>query len=229
MNYRNIYNNLISKGKIRERINILPKYFEKHHIRPKSLKGTEDPLNIVKLTAREHFIAHKLLYKIYPKNEKVIFTIYMMSNFNKKMTGKFYEELKIKRSKLISKKLKGRKHTEESKKKMSNAKKGRYLGKNNSFYGKGYKISGEKHPMYGKNWQDLVDEDTIRNHKINTSKNHSRHFLGKCHTDESKSKMRKKQKCKEIVYKGKRYPSLRYASFILGITRYIIKKECTYV
>lgn len=41
-------------------------YCEKHHIVPKSLSGTNDKLNIIKLTAREHFIAHLLLSKIYP-------------------------------------------------------------------------------------------------------------------------------------------------------------------
>jgi hypothetical protein len=39
-------------------------YFEKHHIIPKCLGGTNDALNIVCLTAREHFICHILLVKI---------------------------------------------------------------------------------------------------------------------------------------------------------------------
>ena len=39
-------------------------YTEKHHIIPKSLGGDNSANNIVVLTAREHFIAHKLLTKI---------------------------------------------------------------------------------------------------------------------------------------------------------------------
>lgn len=39
-------------------------YLEKHHIIPTSFGGTNDVTNIVKLTAREHFIAHSLLIKI---------------------------------------------------------------------------------------------------------------------------------------------------------------------
>jgi hypothetical protein len=50
---------------IRNRLENPPQniYSEKHHIFPKSIFG---PNNfVVTLTAREHFIAHKLLYKIY--------------------------------------------------------------------------------------------------------------------------------------------------------------------
>jgi hypothetical protein len=47
------------------RLNHLPTgYFEKHHIVPKCLGGTNDPSNIVCLTAREHFICHVLLVKM---------------------------------------------------------------------------------------------------------------------------------------------------------------------
>lgn len=38
-------------------------YTEQHHIIPKSLGGTDEPENLVRLTAREHFICHKLLTK----------------------------------------------------------------------------------------------------------------------------------------------------------------------
>ena len=39
-------------------------YYEKHHIIPKSLGGTNEKENLVSLTAREHFICHLLLLKI---------------------------------------------------------------------------------------------------------------------------------------------------------------------
>ena len=39
-------------------------YTEKHHIVPKSLGGTNEPSNLVKLSAREHFICHLLLPKM---------------------------------------------------------------------------------------------------------------------------------------------------------------------
>jgi hypothetical protein len=39
-------------------------YVEKHHIIPRSLNGTDDNNNIVRLTAREHFVCHLLLTKM---------------------------------------------------------------------------------------------------------------------------------------------------------------------
>lgn len=40
-------------------------YGENHHIIPRSEGGSDDASNKVKLTAREHYIAHLLLAKIY--------------------------------------------------------------------------------------------------------------------------------------------------------------------
>ncbi len=39
-------------------------YTESHHVIPKSLGGSDDCTNIVKLTAKEHFICHLLLVKM---------------------------------------------------------------------------------------------------------------------------------------------------------------------
>lgn len=63
MNYEKIYNALVDKARKENTDNV--GYFEKHHIIPKSLGGTNDASNLVKLTARQHYIAHLLLYKIY--------------------------------------------------------------------------------------------------------------------------------------------------------------------
>ena len=61
MNYQIIYDNLINQAKNR----LVDGYTEKHHILPKSMGGSNQAFNIVKLTAREHFLAHWLLFKIY--------------------------------------------------------------------------------------------------------------------------------------------------------------------
>jgi hypothetical protein len=42
-------------------------YYELHHILPRSLGGSNTQENLVLLTAREHYIAHLLLYNIYKK------------------------------------------------------------------------------------------------------------------------------------------------------------------
>lgn len=59
--YTKYYNQLIQHRK--ENV-ISEGYYENHHIIPKSLGGTDDKSNLVKLTAREHYIAHKLLTKM---------------------------------------------------------------------------------------------------------------------------------------------------------------------
>jgi hypothetical protein len=40
--------------------------YQKHHILPRCMGGVDDQYNIVRLTPKEHFIAHLMLYRIYP-------------------------------------------------------------------------------------------------------------------------------------------------------------------
>lgn len=63
MNYKRIYNSIIDN----RRSNPLDesKYGEWHHIIPRSLDGTDEPENLVRLSAREHFICHALLAEMY--------------------------------------------------------------------------------------------------------------------------------------------------------------------
>lgn len=42
-------------------------YTEEHHIIPRSLGGSDDPVNLIRLTYREHFLAHWLLVKMFPR------------------------------------------------------------------------------------------------------------------------------------------------------------------
>jgi hypothetical protein len=67
MDYLKSYNSLVVRGKNRQ----LTGYTETHHIIPKCVGGTNDKYNLVKLTAREHFICHLLLCEIYPENRKM--------------------------------------------------------------------------------------------------------------------------------------------------------------
>ena len=63
--YTKWYFNIIDAAKLRE---LTDGYFEKHHIIPKSLGGSNRKGNLVKLTAREHFICHRLLVKMVEGN-----------------------------------------------------------------------------------------------------------------------------------------------------------------
>jgi len=75
MNHKKIYNNLIDKRKKNPLSNDV--YGEFHHIVPKSLGGSDENDNIIKLTAREHFICHLLLSEMY---EKETFNWYKMNH-----------------------------------------------------------------------------------------------------------------------------------------------------
>ena len=59
--YSRWYYQIIDRAKSREKIE---GYFEKHHIIPKSLGGSNSTENLVRLTAREHFICHWLLTRM---------------------------------------------------------------------------------------------------------------------------------------------------------------------
>ena len=85
--YTTWYNSLINKAKDR----IISGYTEKHHIIPSSLGGTTDNDNIVKLTAREHFICHLLLTKMTIGNAryKMNFALHMLSNANNIGNGRY--------------------------------------------------------------------------------------------------------------------------------------------
>ena len=62
MNYQRIYDEFI---KNRKSASIDVGYFERHHIIPRSLGGKDYQDNIIKLSASDHFFAHRLLAKIH--------------------------------------------------------------------------------------------------------------------------------------------------------------------
>lgn len=76
MNYKNIHDLIINRAKNRN----ITTYTEKHHIIPKCLSGLDNNDNIVKLTAKEHFLVHKLLCEIYPDNNKLHYALWRMMN-----------------------------------------------------------------------------------------------------------------------------------------------------
>ncbi len=96
MNYQKIYNNIIERAKIRN----LNCYKERHHIIPKCLGGNNTKENIVKLTAKEHFICHRLLCLIHPTNPRLAFALWMMNTKSNnqqryKISARIYEKLKV--------------------------------------------------------------------------------------------------------------------------------------
>jgi len=88
-------------------------YVEEHHIVPRSLGGTDDPENLINLSARQHFIVHWLLHKIYQG------TVH-----EKKMTGAFMFMVYLGKSKLCSSSYK---HVKEA---FSEAQRGKKMSEN---------------------------------------------------------------------------------------------------
>jgi co-chaperonin GroES (HSP10) len=88
MNYKRIYDSLINRGQHRE----YDGYTEIHHIVPRCLGGSDDQLNLVRLTPEEHYLAHQLLTRIHPQNSKLVYAAVMMCP--NRPTNKMYGWLK---------------------------------------------------------------------------------------------------------------------------------------
>jgi hypothetical protein len=145
MDYEKIYKKLIESRVNLNRKKNKKEYFEKHHIKPKSLGGSDEKDNLVLLTTKEHFLAHLLLIKIHiekKENYKMCLALWRMSNGNFKMRNiislRQYVSIKENFRKIISEKLKeqyllglrtnyGWKHSEEFKKMISDLHKGKII------------------------------------------------------------------------------------------------------
>lgn len=88
MNYKKHYYKLIERAKNRT----LNQYGEWHHIIPKCVGGKDSSDNLVKLSPREHFIAHLLLIKIYNNNYRLVkaFAMMCVGHGNKRKNNKLY-------------------------------------------------------------------------------------------------------------------------------------------
>ena len=85
MNYQKVYHQIIDRAQKENREYGKQVYYERHHIIPKCMGGEGKVTqwrthpNIVILTAREHFICHWLLCRIYPENRKLAHAFWFMS------------------------------------------------------------------------------------------------------------------------------------------------------
>ena len=87
MNYERIYTQLIDRARTRTLLG----YKERHHIIPRCIGGNNDALNLVDLTAREHFIAHKLLCEIYPNIKGIQLAFWAMVVYKSKKNQREYK------------------------------------------------------------------------------------------------------------------------------------------
>lgn len=141
MDYEKTYKKLIAAARTQQ----IDGYYETHHIVPKAEGGSDDKANLVKLTARQHYVAHLLLAKIYDDCAMHCAIAAMMMKIRTKSAGRdfrfnsrLYEKLKMKRSKFMSERMRGNKNglgykfTDEQRRAAS----ARLKGAGNPFYGR---------------------------------------------------------------------------------------------
>ena len=220
MNYKKHYDLLIEKANKRTN---LEGYIEKHHIVPKCMGGTNTSENLVKLTAREHYVSHVLLHKTYPKNNKLAYAILCMFFGKRKkyllLSSRDYEKARVLYSKAMS-------------------------GKGNPCFGR----TGDKHPMYGKFGKD--HPRTGHKNSAEVRKKHSvamsgegNSMYGKHHSPKAKNlisegnkkrfenydlllKNRQQKTCISVIIDGKEYQSFSEASRQLHIIPCTISSRC---
>ena len=207
MDYKKVYESIIYNAKLQkrkklEKTDIHYIYYEKHHIIPKCMNGGNNEVNLVLLTAREHYICHKLLVKIYEGNKSMIWAFHRMT-FSKKLgsivSSRDYE---------YARKLSTMPVSEETRRKMS---KNHIVSDENKKYMRQINL-GEKNPMFGKCnydiWtekygKEIADQKHIqwRNNKTGSISP----MKGKKHTEESLLKMSLKQIGKNNGMYGKHH------------------------
>ena len=183
MDYKKVYDSIVTRAKNRQ----LKGYGENHHIVPKCLGGSNKKENLVRLTAKEHWIVHLLLVEIYPNYPKLKLAIKMMmvKNINQERktinSGRQFERLRIEAAKAHSSLMSGvskAPFTQEHRNNISKAK----LGKPGANKGKVFteehrrniglaskgRISGDRNPMRIK---EVVDKHpTLFSNENNPSK-----------------------------------------------------------
>lgn len=240
MNYNLIYNTIILAAKSKNRTKNKIVYYENHHIIPKCMGGTNDKHNKVLLTFKEHFICHKLLYEMYkntPYSYKLMYALhrmYLKGNTERKIhSGKFYEEVKTKFCKQQSengKKRVGKKHTEETKQKISKIHKGKKLSEKHIEIIKEYqksikdiksKIAKDNHAkgLYSsekikKLWQNKEFRENISNKIKENYKNnpHLKKEISKRIKEFRKNNPAFLPIAKKVYYKDKIFLSMKEAS-----------------
>ena len=198
MSYKEFIQNILDT---RGRFACGDEYHERHHIIPKCMGGTNDEENLIDLFAREHFEAHKLLALENPNNNGLVYAWGCMAFVKKKNTNRYevvaeeYEEARIALSNSLKGKyfggnMPGRRKSEEHKKKLSIANKGKH------------DMNGCKNPHYGKTMSDESKQKMSLNRSNNYGINN--HMYGKRHSECTKEKISKSNKGK---FSGKNNPS----------------------
>lgn len=182
------------------------------------MDGNNNENNLVSLTAREHYIAHWLLHKTYPYNDKLIYALNFMIYGDKskylKLTSKEYENIKILFSKAMSENMKGKKHPNwgqlrpfDVKEKISNTKKE---------YFKNLDIREKQSNVLKEYFKNNPEDGEEHSKKLKEYFKNNPDIL---------VKNRLQKTCKSIKIDGIKYQSIRDACRILNMNRSTIKNR----
>lgn len=125
MNYAKHYDLLMVKAKQR---GSPVGYFERHHVVPRCLGGSDKRENIVRLTAEEHYVAHQLLAKVHRGSAALIAAATMMAprcggakafGWLRRQHAEFSRKINTNGKNRV-----GKFHSQETKEKISKAKSG---------------------------------------------------------------------------------------------------------
>ena len=189
-------------------------YTEVHHIIPKSFGGSNRKENLVRFSAREHFICHWLLTKMTSgihRNKMLTAFVLMTGDGSKsarydfKITSsKVFEKIRIDYAKYVSEKLTGRVISQETRNKISKINTGRkYSDEVNKSKGrKGrlppqHSLEGKKKigmRARGKTYEQLYGKEqaeTLKEKCKHVGENNG--FYGKTHSDETRLKFKSYQ------------------------------------
>ena len=172
----------------------------KHHIVPRHAGGSDDPSNLIELTVEQHAEAHRILYEEHGRwQDRVAWQgllglighddiMQEMWNARKGEGNTFY----------------GKKHTDETKRKISENRK-------------------------GKGTAPKSDETRQR-----MSENHTRYWQGKVAHNKGKKQrpatiLERAKQGKPLRYNGKVYPTLAEAARANDSTPYKIGKQCEFI
>jgi hypothetical protein len=185
--YLNIYFSLVEK---RQKTPYTGHPMEIHHIIPKSLGGGNNPENLVNFSAREHYIAHKIMTKITEgiNREKMVHALWGMSNrilnnsLHGYMSSRSYENVRKLFLEIAGNSLRGKTyeqiHGEEGAKKLKKS-----------------RADSIKKVRKGKTWEEIFGKEEAEWRRKRVSAGAIKR-TGKPMSDETKQKLRNSHKGK---------------------------------
>lgn len=180
-------------------------YAEVHHIVPRSLGGSDGAENLIQLTARQHYVAHWMLARALGGSAARAF--FMMSNFGKygRVNSTTYAMARQEYAEQVSQQLKGKpsqnSFSEETRRKMREAKLGRKLTPEHIEKVRQTRIGKKMPPEFGKKVSEakrgrsngrlgFVLSEQTRQRIGDAQRGELNHMAGRKHSPETREKMR---------------------------------------